>query len=119
MHQGADVPKVEPKTTMRAALMEITGKRLGCTLVVNGSGSLEGIFTDGDLRRLSQSREDFLDVPIGDVMHKSPHTIDATALASAALARMEERSITQLVVMESDRPVGIVHLHDLLHAGVV
>ena len=119
MHQGAAVPRVGPETRMRAALVEMTGKRLGCTLVVNGSGNLEGIFTDGDLRRLSQSREDFLDVPIGDVMHRQPHTIEATALASAALARMEERSITQLVVVESDRPVGIVHLHDLLRAGVV
>lgn len=119
MHQGPDVPRVAPDTKMRAALVEMTGKRLGCTMVVNGTGTLEGIFTDGDLRRLSQSREDFLDVPIGDVMHRKPHTIEASALASAALARMEERSITQLVVIESDRPVGIVHLHDLLHAGVV
>ncbi len=119
MHQGADVPKVEPNTSMRAALVEMTGKRLGCTLVVNGAGRLEGIFTDGDLRRLSQSREDFLAVPVGEVMHRSPQTIEASALASAALARMEERSITQLVVMDSDRPVGIVHLHDLLRVGVV
>jgi len=119
MHQGADVPKVEPNTSMRAALVEMTGKRLGCTLVVNGAGRLEGIFTDGDLRRLSQTREDFLDVPVGEVMHRSPQTIEAPALASAALARMEERSITQLVVMDSDRPVGIVHLHDLLRVGVV
>lgn len=119
MHQGADLPKVEPNTSMRKALVEMTGKRLGCTLIVNGKGSLEGIFTDGDLRRLSQSREDFLDVPIGDVMHKTPQTIESSALASAALARMEERSITQLVVVESDRAVGIVHLHDLLRAGVV
>jgi arabinose-5-phosphate isomerase len=119
MHQGDDVPRVTPETAMRAALVEMTGKRLGCTLIVNGSGRLEGIFTDGDLRRLSQNREDFLGVPIGEVMHPKPHTIEATALASAALARMEERSITQLVVVELDRPVGIVHLHDLLRAGVV
>lgn len=119
MHQGADLPKVEPNTSMRTALVEMTGKRLGCTLVVNGTGRLEGIFTDGDLRRLSQTREDFLNVPVGEVMHRSPQIIEASALASAALARMEERSITQLVVMDSDRPVGIVHLHDLLRAGVV
>ena len=119
MHQGKDLPRVAPDASMRAALMEMTGKRLGCTLVVNGSGKLEGIFTDGDLRRLSQNREDFLDVPIGEVMGRHPHTIEGTALASAALARMEERSITQLVVVDADLPVGIVHLHDLLRAGVV
>jgi arabinose-5-phosphate isomerase len=119
MHQGAEVPRVTPGTSMRAALVEMTGKRLGCTLVLNGTGKLEGIFTDGDLRRLSQSREDFLDVPIGEVMGRQPHTIEGTALASAALARMEEHSITQLVVVDSDKPVGVVHLHDLLRAGVV
>lgn len=119
MHEGGEVPRVAPDTKMRQALMEITSKRLGCTLVVNGTGKLEGIFTDGDLRRLSQSREDFLDVPIGEVMGRHPQTIEGSALASAALARMEEHSITQLVVVEADRPVGIVHLHDLLRAGVV
>lgn len=119
MHGGAQLPRVAPETSMRAALVEMTGKRLGCTLVMNGSGKLEGIFTDGDLRRLSQTREDFLDVPIGEVMGRDPHTIEGTALASAALARMEEHSITQLVVLDADRPVGIVHLHDLLRAGVV
>lgn len=119
MHGGAEMPRVAPDTSMRKALVEMTGKRLGCTLVVNGTGKLEGIFTDGDLRRLSQNREDFLDVPIGEVMGRQPQTIESSALASAALARMEEHSITQLVVVDSDRPVGIVHLHDLLRAGVV
>jgi arabinose-5-phosphate isomerase len=120
MHEGDRIPIVAPDVKMRDALMEMTGKRMGCTIVVNGAGALEGIFTDGDLRRLSQDREDFLNLPIGDVMGRKPHTIEQTTLASAALARMEEHAITQLVVVDSEhRPVGVLHLHDLLRAGIV
>jgi arabinose-5-phosphate isomerase len=120
MHEGDRIPVVAPDVKMRDALMEMTGKRMGCTIVVNGAGALEGIFTDGDLRRLSQDREDFLNLPIGDVMGRKPHTIEQTTLASAALARMEEHAITQLVVVDSEhRPVGVLHLHDLLRAGIV
>ena len=114
------MPQVDASRPMRAALLEMTGKRLGCTVVVNGDGGLAGIFTDGDLRRLSQEREDFLDVPVGEVMGKSPKTIDVEALATAALTRMEEYSITQLVVVdEAGRPQGVLHLHDLLKAGII
>ena len=120
MHEGEDLPRVTPELTMREALVEMTGKRLGCTIVVNGTGRLEGIFTDGDLRRLTQQRDDFLGVPIGEVMGRSPHTVEKTTLASAALAKMEGQSITQLVVTEGDGvPVGVIHLHDILRAGVI
>jgi arabinose-5-phosphate isomerase len=120
MHKGDRIPTVSPDVCMREALVEMTSKRLGCTIVVNGTGALEGIFTDGDLRRLSQEREDFLGVPVGHVMGRKPHTIEQSTLASAALARMEEHAITQLVVVDTkDQPVGILHLHDLLRAGIV
>lgn len=120
MHSGDAMPQVDASRPMRAALLEMTGKRLGCTVVVNGDGGLAGIFTDGDLRRLSQEREDFLDVPVGEVMGKSPKTIDVEALATAALTRMEEYSITQLVVVDAaGRPQGVLHLHDLLKAGII
>jgi arabinose-5-phosphate isomerase len=120
MHSGAEMPRVVSSAPMRQALLEITGKRLGCTVVVDDSGRLMGIFTDGDLRRLSQAREDFLDLPIGAVMGKNPKTIEGEALATAALARMEQHSITQLVVVDAaGRPEGVLHLHDLLKAGIV
>lgn len=120
MHSGADMPEVDARSPMRSALLEMTGKRLGCTVVVNGDGRLAGIFTDGDLRRLSQEREDFLDVPVGLVMGKSPKTIEADALATAALTKMEEHSITQLVVVDpGGKPEGVLHLHDLLKAGIL
>jgi arabinose-5-phosphate isomerase len=119
MHAGAEMPQVNASTPMRQALLEITGKRLGCAVVVDEEGRLLGIFTDGDLRRLSQAREDFLDLAIGTVMGKSPKTIEGDALATAALARMEEHAITQLVVLDSERrPEGVLHLHDLLKAGI-
>jgi arabinose-5-phosphate isomerase len=120
MHSGADMPSVAPDVPMRLALLEITGKRLGCAVVVNGDGRLAGIFTDGDLRRLTQKRPDFLNIPIGEVMGARPKTVDQNALATAALAKMEQYSITQLVVVdEAQSPVGVLHLHDLLKAGIV
>ena len=120
MHGGAALPTVTPDVSMRRTLLAMTSKRLGCALVVNGTGLLAGIFTDGDLRRLSQSQENFLDVSVGEVMVKEPKTIEATTLAATALARMEEHAITQLAVVDDQgRPVGIIHLHDLLRAGIV
>ena len=120
MHEGDALPTVTPDVSMRRTLLEMTSKRLGCTLVVNGTGLLAGIFTDGDLRRLSQSQENFLDVSVGEVMVKEPKTIETTTLAATALARMEEHAITQLAVVDDQgRPVGIIHLHDLLRAGIV
>jgi len=120
MHEGDALPTVTPDVSMRRTLLEMTSKRLGCALVVNGTGLLAGIFTDGDLRRLSQSQENFLDVSVGEVMVKEPKTIETTTLAATALARMEEHAITQLAVVDDQgRPVGIIHLHDLLRAGIV
>ena len=120
MHEGDALPTVTPDVSMRRTLLEMTSKRLGCTLIVNGTGLLAGIFTDGDLRRLSQSQENFLDVSVGEVMVKEPKTIETTTLAATALTRMEEHAITQLAVVDDQgRPVGIIHLHDLLRAGIV
>jgi arabinose-5-phosphate isomerase len=120
MHEGDALPTVTPDVSMRRTLLEMTSKRLGCTLIVNGTGLLAGIFTDGDLRRLSQSQENFLDVSVGEVMVNEPKTIETTALAATALTRMEEHAITQLAVVDDQgRPVGIIHLHDLLRAGIV
>ncbi len=120
MHEGDALPTVTPDVSMRRTLLEMTSKRLGCTLIVNGTGLLAGIFTDCVLRRLSQSQENFLDVSVGEVMVKEPKTIETTTLAATALTRMEEHAITQLAVVDDQgRPVGIIHLHDLLRAGIV
>ena len=120
MHVGDEVPLVGVETSMPDALHEMTKKRLGLTGVVDDSRCLVGILTDGDLRRAIESHGDLRSFRVRDVMTRSPKTVAAGALAEAALARMEEHSITALfIVDETGRPAGVVHMHDLLRAGVV
>jgi len=122
MHQGKDVPLVQEDTPVKEALFEITSKKLGITGVVDSSGRLIGVFTDGDLRRTLERNGDPLALPIRDVMSTHPKRILRGNLAAKALQKMEEYSITSLFAFESDgddTPVGIVHLHDLLRSGVV
>ncbi|PLX86032.1 MAG: D-arabinose 5-phosphate isomerase [Desulfuromonas sp.] len=122
MHGGEDIPMVEETTPLKEALFEITSKKLGITGVGDGNVGLVGVFTDGDLRRSMEGGLDHLDRPIAEVMSRHPKRILRTNLAAKALQKMEEHSITSLFVFESDTartPVGIIHLHDLLKAGVV
>lgn len=120
MHTGDQVPKVSLNTPVKEAILEMTSKRFGATSVVNGKGELVGVFTDGDLRRLVEKTGDIYTVTMEKAMTKSPKTIDPEALAAAALNKMELHKITQLLVVDGARqPIGIVHLHDLLQAGVV
>jgi len=121
MHRGEQLPLVRESTPMKEALFEITSKRLGVTGVVDKSGKLTGIITDGDLRRGLESRGDIFLLSASDLMSRNPKTIDAALLAAEAVARMEKYSITSLFVLENDsrKPVGVVHLHDLLKAGIV
>ena len=122
MHRGDDVPLVSPETLLRDALFEITSKQLGVTGVVDAANNLVGVFTDGDLRRVMAQGLDTLKQPISDVMGRSPKRILRRNLAAKALQIMEAHSITSLFVFEEDEsqtPVGVVHLHDLLKAGVV
>lgn len=122
MHQGDAVPLVRNETLLRDALFEITNKQLGVTGVLNSSGAMIGVFTDGDLRRVMESGLDSLQKPIDQVMSTNPKRILRHNLAAKALQLMEAHSITSLFVFEDDEasmPVGIVHLHDLLKAGVV
>lgn len=122
MHQGGAFPKVSEKTLMREALFEITSKRLGVTGVCDETGALVGVITDGDLRRALERFDDLLQRQAREVMTRNPKWIERDALAAKALQRMEEFSITSLFVLNhaNDRvPVGIIHLHDLLKAGVV
>ena len=114
MHSGDAVPKVVSKTKMPDVIYEMSRKKLGVTTVVDGNRLL-GIISDGDLRRLLEKRgKDALDLTAGECMTPDPKTILPSEFAATALAIMEERKITSLVVVDDGRNVeGIVHLHDL------
>jgi len=122
MHKGNDIPLVPADTPLKDALFEITSKKLGITGVAGELGQLLGVFTDGDLRRCIEQGFDVLNLPISEFMTRNPKRILRSNLAAKALQRMEEHSITSLFVFETEEgsaPVGIIHLHDLLRAGVV
>lgn len=114
MHHGEAVPRVRVSAPMRDVVIEMSRKRLGCTAVVDDANRLVGIVTDGDLRRLLEKAEQPLDLVAEQVMTKNPATIDPDALASAALALLEDRKITMLpVVKDSGELQGLVQIHDL------
>ncbi|HEX9859910.1 MAG TPA: KpsF/GutQ family sugar-phosphate isomerase, partial [Nitrospirota bacterium] len=120
MHKGADVPKTGQGAGMREALFEITSKKFGMTTVVDGDGKLLGVITDGDLRRYLEKSGDLFERTAGELASRNPKTIQADALAAEAVAVMEKHSITSLLILDgSGRPAGVIHLHDLLKAGVV
>jgi arabinose-5-phosphate isomerase len=119
MHKGKEIPLVKDETLMKEALFEITSKRLGITGVLNNKGVLEGAITDGDLRRAIEKGVDILHSKASEIMTRNPKRIDIDSLAAEALRKMEEHSITSLFVMDGDSVAGVIHLHDLLKAGVV
>ena len=117
MHSGDELPLLTTDATMSEALLVMTGKGLGCIGIVDESGILQGIITDGDLRR--HMSDDLLVLAVDAVMTTGAKTITANSLASEALGIMNEKSITNLFVVDEDsRPVGVVHIHDCLRAGV-
>jgi arabinose-5-phosphate isomerase len=122
MHAGEEIPLTGVSTPLKEALFEITSKKLGITGVQNDVRELVGVFTDGDLRRTMEKGSDILDWPIAKVMTRHPKRILRDSLAAKAVQMMEQHSITSLFVFDSENssvPVGIIHLHDLLKAGVV
>lgn len=121
MHRGAELPVVFEETPMKEAILEITSKRLGVTAVVSREGALTGVITDGDLRRGLENRGEIFRLKARDLMSLEPKTILPDALAAHAMAIMEQYAITSLFIVGSpgSHPIGIVHLHDLLKAGVV
>ena len=121
MHRGDAVPVVSEDAPLKDTLVEITSKRLGVTGVVNAAGELVGIITDGDLRRGLGRAADIRSLTAGDLMTTAPKTIGSGALAAEAVAVMERHAITSLFILAdgSCRPCGVIHLHDLLRAGVV
>lgn len=121
MHRDAELPLVHEEMAMKETLLEITSKRLGVTGVVDGKGELVGVITDGDLRRGLENKGDIFRFKAKELMSRNPKTIPVDALAARAVALMEQHSITSLFVLEDGarKPLGVVHLHDLLKAGIV
>jgi len=119
MHTGNAIPKVTADVSLEQAILEITGKGLGITAIVTEHDTLEGIFTDGDLRRTFEKGIDLKTAIISDVMTRQYASISADALAVDALNQMEKLSITALPVISDDSQlIGIIHMHDLLKAGI-
>src|SRR5215831_10495866 len=116
MHGGDALPVKPLGTKMSDALVEMSAKGLGCVLIVDPRGQLAGIITDGDLRR--QMRPDLASAVVDEVMTKNPRTIGRDSLASEAVEILNSAKITTLIVTDANRPVGVLHMHDLLRAGV-
>lgn len=116
MHAGDEVPLIGPDAPMADALLVMTAKSFGCVGVTAADGTLAGIVTDGDLRRHMES--DLIEKRAGDVMTANPKSIRPEALAAEALRLMNNTAITSLFVVEDGKPVGILHIHDCLRAGV-
>ena len=117
MHVGDALPLIGADAAMADAVLVMTAKSFGCVGVVDQSGSLIGIVTDGDLRR--NMADDLLSRRVGEVMTAAPRTIDPEVLAAEAVGRMNDGPITSLFVVEAGRLVGFLHIHDCLRAGVV
>jgi len=122
MHTNEEIPLVAVGTNMKETLLEITGKGFGMTGVTDAKGILVGVITDGDLRRSLEQYDNLLSLTADKIMTRNPKKISAQSLASQGLQVMEQYAITSIFVVEDDgeqKPVGLVHLHDLLRAGVV
>ncbi len=130
MHTGDEIPQCLAETSLKDAILQMTGKKLGATLIVDRQNKLSGIFTDGDLRRCFEEGIDLKNVTIGEVAHKNCFTIEAEELAVNAVNLMQEKEITVLPVTEpGNNPqsadstdstvIGIIHMHDLLKAGII
>ena len=119
MHTGDEIPKVNSGAALSEALLEMSSKALGMTTVLNSDGTLAGIFTDGDLRRAIDRGIDIRDAKIDDVMTRNCRSIQPGMLAAEALRIMEDNKITVLVALDDkQQPIGVIHTHDLLKAGV-
>jgi arabinose-5-phosphate isomerase len=120
MHTGDAVPRVRADATLEDTILEMTKKRFGMTTVVDSAGRLTGVVTDGDLRRLHLRTQSIAGVRAGEVASSTPKTIGAEELAAKALEVMEAWAITSLIVPDVEgRPVGVIHMHDILRAKIV
>lgn len=116
MHTGADIPLLDENSDMQHVLLEMTSKRLGCVGFINSEGCLTGMLTDGDLRRCMSA--EIFDKKAVDLMTKNPKTVTKDLMASEVLKIMNDKKITNIFVIENNKPAGVVHIHDLLSRGV-
>lgn len=116
MHEGSELPIVSLDATLSETIVEMTFKRFGIAGIVNEQGALVGVLTDGDLRRAF--KHGLVDGPVADAMSRRPYTIPPGTLAAAALAQINATRITCMFVVRDSKPIGLLHVHDLLRAGV-
>jgi arabinose-5-phosphate isomerase len=120
MHRDDEIPLVNEDASLKEVILEMSGKRLGLTCVVDAAGRLQGLITDGDLRRSLERTDDLWHLKARELMTKHPKTIALATPAVEALALMERYSITSLLIADvDDRPIGVLHVHDLLKAGLM
>ena len=105
--------------SVRQVIIEMTSKRLGATAVLNDQGTVTGVITDGDLRRMLEKEESPANLTGKDIMSPDPRTIQKDELAVDALEMMRNNSITQVIVMENEKYIGMIHLHDLIKEGLL
>jgi arabinose-5-phosphate isomerase len=117
MHTDPELPVVTTRAVLSEAIVEMTSKRLGVTGIVDQAGTLVGVLTDGDLRRAF--KRGFVDGPVTEVMGTRPHTVGPDVLAVEVLAHMNQARITCIFIVDGNKPVGLVHVHDLLRVGIV
>lgn len=116
MHVNSEMPILEENSNMQQVLLEMTSKRLGCVGFINKNGIFTGMLTDGDLRRCLNS--EILNKKAIDLMTKNPKTISKDVMASEAMKIMHDKKITNIFVLENEKPIGVIHIHDLLNNGV-
>ena len=117
MHTGDAMPILDENSDMQRVLLEMTSKRLGCVGLVNGTGELTGMLTDGDLRRCLSAK--ILEEKAVNIMTKNPKIIAKDMLAAEAMKVMQDKKITNIFVVEDNKPIGVIHIHDLLSNGVI
>ena len=112
-------PIIKSGATIKEAILEITKKRLGAAAVLDDNEEVIGIITDGDIRRMLEKYDSFATLSANDIMSKNPKTIEADAMAVAALEKMRDNNINQLIALDKDRYAGIIHLQDLVREGII
>lgn len=116
MHTNSEMPILDENSNMQQVLLEMTSKRLGCVGFVNKEGIFTGMLTDGDLRRCLSAQ--ILEEKAINIMTKNPKTISKDTMASEAMKIMHDKKITNIFVLEDNKPIGVIHIHDLLNKGV-
>jgi len=119
MHTGDEIPKVYETDKLASGLIEMSEKALGMTVIINEKDDLVGIFTDGDLRRTLESKVDIQNTNMKEVMKKNPYIIKKETLAYNAVAKIQEKKITSLIVVDGKKVIGALNIHDLFRAGVM